>query len=141
MKQGKQHPTVEIPDVGEMDHAWDALGAWEIDLELAEHGKRVKGELRIADWMEGELRLEAAHAGDAGLPPLVPLTRASEVERSEAGGGALAWVMHAPSLNWDLRTILWPGDLHVVITDGEDESELFRLRGHRGRDYYARKYP
>ena len=69
------------------------------------------------------------------------LSRASEVERTDAGGGALAWMMRAPAVNWELRTVFWPGDLHMVIFDAEDEAELFKVRGHRSGAYYLRKYP
>ena len=93
-----RHPTVAVPDVCPMDHAWDALGEWKVELE-------------------------------------------PEVERTDAGGGALAWMMHASSVNWELRTIFWPGDLHMVILDAADDAELFKVRGHRSREYYRRKYP
>ena len=136
-----RHPTVQVPDVGSMDHAWDALGEWEIVLELEDRGRRVAGELLFTGWGEGELTLEPGRASDAGLPVMVPLERTSEVERADVGGGALAWTMHAPSVNWDVRTVFWPGDLHLVITDASDDAELYRVRGRRRRDYYARKYP
>lgn len=137
----RQHPTVEVPDVGLMDHAWDALGAWQIEVELAERGHKVRGELVLTEWGVGEIKLDPTKANDAGLPGRVPVERTSEVERTEVGGGALAWMMHAPSMNWDLRTIFWPGDLHVVILDASDDAELFKVRGHRTREYYLRKYP
>jgi hypothetical protein len=137
----RQHPTVEVPDVGLMDHAWDALGKWKIELELAERGQKVRGELVLSGWGVGELTLDPVNATDAGLPPRVPLERSSEVERTDVGGGALAWMMHAPSVNWELRTIFWPGDLHVVILDADDDAELFKVRGHRPKEYYLRKYP
>jgi hypothetical protein len=124
-----------------MDHAWDALGEWKVELELAERGRKVRGELVLSEWGVGELRLDAADASQAGLPPSVSLSRSSEVERTDAGGGALAWMMHAPSVNWELRTIFWPGDLHMVILDADDAAELFKVRGHRSGEYYLRKYP
>lgn len=135
-----RHPTVAVPDVGPMDHAWDALGEWKVELELAERGGKVRGELVLSEWGVGELRLDVADATRAGLPPSVSLSRSSEVERTDAGGGALAWMMHAPAENWALRTIFWPGDLHMVIV-GADDAELFTVRGHRSGDYYLRKYP
>jgi len=136
-----RHPTVAVPGVGPMDHAWDALGEWKVELELAERGRTVRGELVLSEWDAGELRLDPAAARHAGLPPTVPLARSSEVERTEAGGGALAWMMRAPSVNWELRAIFWPGDLHMVILDAADAAELFKVRGHRSGDYYLRKYP
>jgi hypothetical protein len=135
-----RHPTVAVPDVGPMDHAWDALGEWKVELESAARGGKVRGELVLSEWGVGELRLDAADATRAGLPASVSLSRSSEVERTDAGGGALAWMMHAPAVNWALRTIFWPGDLHMVIVDA-DEAELFKVRGHRSGDYYLRKYP
>lgn len=136
-----RHPTVAVPDVGPMDHAWDALGEWKVELELAERGGKVRGELVLSEWGVGELRLDVADATRAGLPPSVSLSRSSEVERTDAGGGALAWMMHAPALNWELRTIFWPGDLHMVILDADEDAELFKVRGHRSGEYYLRKYP
>lgn len=135
-----RHPTVAVPDVGPMDHAWDALGEWKVELEPAARGGKVRGELVLSEWGVGELRLDAAEATRAGLPASVSLSRSSDVERTDAGGGALAWMMHAPAVNWALRTIFWPGDLHMVIVDA-DEAELFKVRGHRSGDYYLRKYP
>lgn len=136
-----RHPTVAVPDVGPMDHAWDALGEWKVELEQAERGRKVRGELVLSEWDVGELRLDAADATRIGLPPSVSLSRSSEVERTDAGGGALAWMMHAPALNWELRTIFWPGDLHMVILDADEDAELFKVRGHRSGEYYLRKYP
>jgi len=135
-----RHPTVAVPDVGPMDHAWDALGEWTVELEPAARGGKVRGELVLSEWGVGELRLDAADATRAGLPASVSLSRSSEVERTDAGGGALAWMMHAPAVNWALRTIFWPGDLRMVVVDA-DEAELFKVRGHRSGDYYLRKYP
>ncbi len=137
----RQHPTVDVPGVGVMDHAWDALGEWQIEVELGERGRKVRGQLVLTDWGVGELKLEPGKAGDPALPRCVPVERTSEVERTEVGGGALAWMMHVPTMNWDLRTIFWPGDLHVVILDAADKAELFKVRGHRTREYYVRKYP
>jgi hypothetical protein len=72
----------------------------------------------------------------------VPLERASEVHLTDAGGGALQWVLHAPSTNWSLQATLWPGSLHLFVHDPEDEEEhLYRARATRDREYYLRKYP
>ena len=137
----RQHPTLEVPDVGPMDHAWDALGTWEIELEPADRGRKVRGELTLTGWGEGELTLDAAAAAEAALPVRVAVERASVVERTDVGGGALAWMMHAPSVQWDLRTVLWPGALHIAICDADGATELFSVRGRRSREYYLRKYP
>jgi len=59
-----------------------------------------------------------------------------------AGGGALQWVLHAPSTNWSLQATMWPGSLHLFVSDAEDEDEqLYRARATRNREYYLRKYP
>ena len=88
-----KHPVVSIPDVGSMDHAWDVLGPWEVDLELLERNDRVPGELAFNSWDEAELRLDEARASVMGVPAVVRLERDSEIERTDAGGGALEWMM------------------------------------------------
>jgi hypothetical protein len=78
----------------------------------------------------------------AGVPVRVPLERASAVHLTDAGGGALQWVLHAPSTNWSLQATMWPGSLHLFVSDVEDEDEqLYRARATRNREYYLRKYP
>ena len=81
-------------------------------------------------------------AAIAVIPSSVPLERASDVHLTDAGGGALQWVLHAPSTNWSLQATLWPGSLHLFVHDPEDEEEhLYRARATRDREYYLRKYP
>jgi hypothetical protein len=78
----------------------------------------------------------------AGIPASVPLERASDVHLTDAGGGALQWVLHAPSANWSLQATMWPGSLHLFVSDADDEEEqLYRARATRDREYYWRKYP
>ena len=36
-----RHPTVQVPNIGPMDHAWDLLGEWQAEFELA--GNRIAG--------------------------------------------------------------------------------------------------
>jgi hypothetical protein len=136
-----KHPVVSIPDVGSMDHAWDILGPWEVDLELLERNDRVPGELAFNSWDEAELRLDAARASVLGVPAVLRLERDSEIERTDAGGGALEWMMEASEAPWSLRCVLWPGDLYLRIEHAEHDEELFRLRARRTREYYAAKYP
>jgi hypothetical protein len=124
-----------------MDHAWDALGEWQVEVELAERGRKVRGELLLSGWGVGELRLDGADATRAGWPPSVSLARSSEVERTDAGGGALAWTMYASAVDWELRATFWPGALHMVILDAEGAVELCKARGHRSGAYYRQKYP
>ena len=73
--------------------------------------------------LRGVLNLSAI----AGLPSSVPLERASEIHLTDAGGGALQWVLHAPSTNWSLQATLWPGSLHLFVHDADDDEEqLYR---------------
>ena len=136
-----KHPVVTIPDVGSMDHAWDVLGPWEVDLELLERNDRLPGELAFNSWDEAELRLDAERASVMGVPAVVRLERDSEIERTDAGGGALEWMMEASGAPWSLRCVMWPGDLYLRVEHAEHDEELFRLRARRTREYYAAKYP
>ena len=136
-----RHPVVTIPDVGSMDHAWDILGPWEVDLELLERNDRVPGELAFNSWDEAELRLDEERASVMGVPSVVRLERDSEIERTDAGGGALEWMMEASGAPWSLRCVMWPGDLYLRVEHAEHDEELFRLRARRTREYYAAKYP
>ena len=31
-----RHPTVLVPNIGPMDHAWDLLGEWQAEFDLSE---------------------------------------------------------------------------------------------------------
>ena len=137
-----RHPTINIPDIGLMDHAWDLLGEWQAELELPDGEAPVQGKVTFRSWTEAELQLDPIQAALAGIPPTVPLERASDVHLTDAGGGALQWVLHAPSTNWSLQATLWPGSLHLFVHDAEDDEEqLYRARATRNREYYLRKYP
>lgn len=137
-----RHPTVVIPNIGPMDHAWDLLGEWEAELEAPEGEVPVRGKVTFDSWTEAELRLDPVEAAIAGIPANVPLERASEIHLTDAGGGALQWVLHAPSTNWSLQATLWPGSLHLFVSDADDDEEqLYRARATRTREYYRRKYP
>ena len=95
---------------------------------------------RVARFVREEVYpIEAAIAG---IPSSVPLERASEIHLTDAGGGALQWVLHAPSTNWSLQATLWPGSLHLFVHDADDDEEqLYRARATRDQEYYRRKYP
>ncbi len=137
-----KHPTVQVPNIGPMDHAWDVLGEWEAELELPEGDEPVHGKMTFRSWTDAELRFDPVEAAMAGLPTTVPLRRASDVHLTDAGGGALQWVLLAPSCNWALQATMWPGALHLFVHDADDEDEqLYRARAIRTREYYARKYP
>lgn len=137
-----RHPTIQVPDIGPMDHAWDLLGEWQTELELPEGDPPVHGKVTFRSWTEAQLELDPVEAVLAGIPPVVPLERASEVHLTDAGGGALQWVLLAPSCNWSLQATMWPGSLHLFVNDADDEEEqLYRARATRSAEYYRRKYP
>ena len=77
-----KHPTVEVPNIGSMDHAWDVLGDWTVDFEVPFHTDAVYGVLSVRSWMEAELELDPWGAAAAGLPEKVVLERASRVPRT-----------------------------------------------------------
>jgi hypothetical protein len=122
-----RHPTINVPDIGLMDHAWDLL-AWQAEFEFptpsAARGKVMfrsdRCQLHSTRWRR-----------PSPIPSSVPLERASEVHLTDAGGGALQWVLHAPSTNWSLQATLWPGSLHLFVHDAEDDEQLYRARATR----------
>lgn len=137
-----KHPTIDIPNVGHMDHAWDVLGSWTIDFEVPFHEDSVTGVLHVNSWMEAALELEPWGAAAAGLPEKVGLERASRVHLTDAGGGALQWVFFSAEDRWTIQATMWPGSLHLFVQDSDDpEEHLFRAVAYRTRDYYERKYP
>ena len=91
-----RHPTVQVPNIGPMDHAWDLLGEWQAEFELPETESPVHGKVNFRSWTDAELMLDPIEAAIAGIPASVPLERASEIHLTDAGGGALQWVLHAP---------------------------------------------
>lgn len=125
-----------------MDHAWDVLGEWDAELELPETDEPVHGKLVVNSWTEAELALDPVEAALAGVPARVPMERASDVHLTDAGGGALQWVLMAPHQNWSLQATMWPGSLHLFVHDlDDDELQLYRAHATRSREYYLRKYP
>ena len=135
-----RHPTVQVPNIGPMDHAWDLLGEWATEFELPETESPVHGKVTFRSWTDAELNLDPIEAAIAGIPSTVPLERASEIHLTDAGGGALQWVLHAPSTNWSLQATMWPGSLHLFVSDADDDEEqLYRARAVRTQDYYLRK--
>ena len=137
-----RHPTVLVPNIGPMDHAWDLLGEWNAELELPDGEPPVHGKVRFDSWVTAELELDPVAAALAGVPPTVTLERASDVHLTDAGGGALQWVLEAPDQNWSLQATLWPGSLHLFFHNAEDEDEqLYRARATRSSEYYWKKYP
>ena len=127
-----RHPTVQVPNIGPMDHAWDLLGEWQAEFELPETESPVHGKVTFRSWTDAELMLDPIEAAIAGIPSTVPLERASEIHLTDAGGGALQWVLHAPSTNWSLQATMWPGSLHLFVSDADDDEEqLYRARAVR----------
>ena len=137
-----KHPTVAVPDLGPMDHAWDVLGEWTVEFEVPNRQEPIAGILQVHDWMEADLELEPWGAAAAGLPDQVTLERASRVHLTDAGGGALQWVFIASTDGWTIQATLWPGSLHLFFQDtGDPGQHLYRAVAVRTRDYYLRKYP
>jgi len=137
-----KHPTIDVPNIGSMDHAWDVLGEWTVDFEVPFHDDTVTGVLQVNSWMEAELDIEPWAAAATGLPERVELERASRVHLTDAGGGALQWVFFSAEDRWTIQATLWPGSLHLFVQDADDpEDQLFRAVAYRTRDYYTRKYP
>jgi hypothetical protein len=137
-----KHPTVLVPNIGPMDHAWDLLGEWKTELELPEGEEPVHGKVTFRSWTNADLEFDPVEAAEAGIPASVPLERASDIHLTDAGGGALQWVLLAPSCNWSLQATMWPGALHLFVHDADDDEEqLYRARATRTREYYRRKYP
>lgn len=137
-----KHPTVLVPNIGPMDHAWDLLGEWRTEVESPESETPLHGTVTFRSWTEAELKFDPVEALLVGMPATVPLERASEIYQTDAGGGALQWVLFAPTCNWSLQATLWPGSLHLFFHDMDDEEEqLYRARATRTSEYYMRKYP
>lgn len=137
-----KHPTVDVPNVGPMDHAWDVLGEWHVEFEVPRQGELVEGLLRMQSWMEAELAFEPWGAAAMGLPERVTLERASRVHLTDAGGGALQWVFISSHDAWTVQATLWPGSLHLFVQHiDRPDDELYRAVGSRGVEYYRRKYP
>ena len=137
-----KHPTIEIPNVGPMDFAWDVLGEWDLEFDIPFHDEPLVGHLTVHSWMEADMALEAWGATLAGLPERVSLDRASRVHLTDAGGGALQWVFISNKDQWTVQATMWPGALHLFVHDNDDpDDQLFRATAHRPREYYIRKYP
>ena len=138
----QKHPTVLVPNIGPMDHAWDLLGEWDAVVELPNGGAVAHGTVTFPSWTEAELELDPSEAAVAGLPQHLPLERMSRIHRTDAGGGALQWVLHAPAQDWSLQATLWPGALHLFVHENEEDDELlWTAHARRAQDYYRRKYP
>ena len=69
----KKHPTIAVPDIGLMDHAWDLLGEWQAEFELPDADSPVRGKVTFRSWTDAELR------GLLGENVLRVLTRAEAV--------------------------------------------------------------
>jgi hypothetical protein len=137
-----KHPTIEVPGLGPMDHAWDALGDWEALVEFADGAPPVRARLELESWTRADLSVPAVAAVTRNVPAVVGLERSSEIELTDAGGGALQWLLHAPATEWVVQATLWPGALHLIVhADPESGHEVCRVRARRTSEYYRRKYP
>jgi len=137
-----KHPTLIIPNIGPMDHAWDLLGEWRVAMEGADGGATRKARLLCWSWDTMELELEPADAAIEGVPRWIELRRTSRVHRTDAGGGALQWVLMAPRCSWTVQATMWPGELLLYFQDSEDSgTQLYQAIGGRSKDYYIKKYP
>ena len=63
-----RHPTVQVPNIGPMDHAWDLLGEWQAEFELPETESPVHGKVTFRSWTDAELMLDPIEAAIAGIP-------------------------------------------------------------------------
>lgn len=136
-----RHRTITIPNIGTVDHAWDILGEWEVELELLSRSERVRGLLAFRSWDAASLAFLPGDATRVGVPATVELARETVVERSEAGGGAYEWFMSGREAEWAVRCVLWPGALFSRVAHVNGEEELYRLHARRPPAYYAAKYP
>lgn len=125
-----------------MDHAWDLLGEWNAELGDSDHYGTVSGRLVFDSWTEAELQFDPLEAALGGYDPVITLERASRVHRTDAGGGALQWVLLAKDQRWLAQITLWPGSLHAFVHDtDEDGRQIFRVHATRSREYFLQKYP
>jgi len=131
-----KHPVIVVPDVGEVDHAWDLLGPWRVIVLRDGAQEPIHGALAWASWECGTLEIPGNGSDRPALREL--LTRVSSVQRAAAGGGALTFLVEGPQLG-PLIATLWPGDLQLTGPVG-DEGRL-SATARRSRDYYRRKYP
>ena len=100
---------VQVPNIGPMDHAWDLLGEWQAEFELPETEAPMHGTVMLRSWTDAELQLDPVEAAIAGIPSSVSLERASEIHLTDAGGGALQWVLRPPRRISSLQATMWPG--------------------------------
>ena len=116
-----RHPTIDVPNIGPMDHAWDLLGEWHLEIEHPELRAPVGGTLVFSSWTEAELRFDPDDAVAGNLPPVIDLERASRIHLTDAGGGALQWVLLAPAEGMLAQVTLWPGSIHLFVQDADHE--------------------
>ena len=57
-----RHPTVLVPNIGPMDHAWDLLGELQTEFELPETESPVHGKVTFKSWTDAELQLDPIEA-------------------------------------------------------------------------------
>lgn len=137
-----RHPTIAVPNVGLLDHAWDLLGDWSIVLEPADGGAAVAARLTVSSWETVTLDCRIGAGAMLGWPDRIRLARVTPIRRTEAGGGALEWELASGDADGRWLVTGWPGDLQIAVCTPEDAARrLALLRGRRSREYYRRKYP
>ncbi len=135
-----KHPTVRVPDLGPMDHAWDVMGEWRGHLTSAQL-ESATATLAFTSWETAVLGLGGAAAEETGWPPRVRLTRTTPIRRSDAGGGALAWECVSGDAPGHWLLTLWPGELQIAVVHPDDrERTLATLQARRSAEYYRAKY-
>lgn len=138
----RQHPTVEIPDIGPIDHAWDLLGCWRVTLTPTYAVVPVSGTLTLDSWEGGELEFDDGLATALGWPSQLRLSRDGDVTWSDAGGGAIAFTLRSADASGCWSVTAWPGELAVTISDDAvPDRHLATLAARRTAEYYRAKYP
>jgi hypothetical protein len=132
----KRHPTVQVPDIGPMDHAWDVLGELQAEFELPESESPVHGKVTFLSWGDAELQLDPIEAAIAGIPSACR-PAASEVPSHRRRRCCSSGCMR-------LRQLVAPATLWPVVApvraDPEDEGAPLPRPGDADGEYYLRKY-
>ena len=116
----QRHPTVQVPNIGPMDHAWDLLGEWQAEFELPETEDPVHGKVMFRSWTDAELQLDPVEAAIAGHS----FERAARAGERGAPDGCRRW--RAP--------VGAARAVHQLVSAGDDVAGLApSLRARRGR--------
>ena len=91
-----RHPTVQVPNIGPMDHAWDILGEWQAEFELPESESPVHGKVTFRSWGDAELQLDPIEAAIAGK------TRSREVAGYVMIRAGRSFFREGRSIDWSV---------------------------------------